>query len=193
MDTKVRVFDGDLSAWEDWINIDGYIQQGGCVQWSIDICEDVSAFYDSRHDSVQFAWDIMDNSNPNDFCRGKHKDTDYRIDNVSVGFYGHDPSAVSEDWTPPKAFRLECARPNPFNPTTTFEYAVPRPCNVQIAVFSVDGRRIRQLISGVVPGGTHNVTWDGRDDRGQQVASGLYFCRMEAGSYCRTIRMAIVK
>jgi hypothetical protein len=102
-------------------------------------------------------------------------------------------AGVGKDWRLPKAFHLEEARPNPFNTTTTLGYALPSPSKVEIAVFSIEGRRIRQLISGVVPAGTYRVTWDGRDHGGQQVASGIYFCRMEAGSYCRTIRMALVK
>jgi len=102
-------------------------------------------------------------------------------------------AGVDKDWALPKAFQLQDARPNPFNPSTILEYALPSPCKVRIAVFSIDGRRVRQLVSGVVPAGTRQVTWDGRDDGGQQVASGVYFCRMEAGSYCHTIRMALVK
>jgi len=102
-------------------------------------------------------------------------------------------AAVDEDRALPNAFNLQDARPNPFNPTTTIDYALPSPSKVEIAVFGIDGRCIRQIVSGVVPAGTHQVTWDGRDNRGQQAASGLYFCRMEAGSYSRTIRMALVR
>jgi hypothetical protein len=102
-------------------------------------------------------------------------------------------AAVDDDRTPPKAFNLQDARPNPFNAITTLAYALPSPSKVEIAVFGIDGRRIRQLVSEEVPAGIHRVTWNGRDDRGQQVARGLYFCRMEAGSYCRTVRMALVR
>lgn len=86
-DTKVRFYDGGFNKWGEWINIDGYVLQGGCRSWDFDLEEDVSHFYSSSADSVQFGWDFMDISNPFDPCRGKHLGSDYLIDNVSVGFY----------------------------------------------------------------------------------------------------------
>ena len=89
-DTKVRFRDSATGTWCPWINIDGYILYGGCFSWDNDRTQDVSEFYDDSADMVQFAWDLMDLSQPDDFCRGKHSKTDFLVDNVSVGFYdGH--------------------------------------------------------------------------------------------------------
>jgi flagellar hook assembly protein FlgD len=62
-----------------------------------------------------------------------------------------------------------------------------------MAVFGVDGRRVRQLVMGTVPAGTHQVTWDGRDDRGQQVAAGVYFYRLTAGDRTLTKKMVLIR
>ncbi len=86
-DTKVRFYDRRYNAWCPWINIDGFILYGGCFFWNFDRVEDVTKFYGDFADSMQFAWELMDISQPNDACRGKHGGTDNIIDNVSIGFY----------------------------------------------------------------------------------------------------------
>lgn len=85
-DTKVR-FHNTVHGWCPWMNIDGYVLYGGCTFWNFDFMEDVSSFFGPGADTVQFAWDVMDLSQPSDFCRGKHAGTDNQIDNVSIGFY----------------------------------------------------------------------------------------------------------
>ena len=80
----------------------------------------------------------------------------------------------------PDAFRLVGASPNPFNPVTSIEYEVPFEGPLDIGVFDVAGRRVATLYSGYHDPGTHTVTWNGRDDRGRGVASGVYFVRLAA-------------
>jgi len=94
----------------------------------------------------------------------------------------------------PSAFALHQCAPNPFNPSTTIRYDVPRNGErVSIAVFDVAGRRIRTLVDDVQPAGTRSTSWDGRDERGQQVASGVYFYRMIAGQFVQTRKMVLLK
>jgi len=93
----------------------------------------------------------------------------------------------------PKSFRLEQNVPNPFNPTTTIRYTLPDASDVELAVFSVDGRLVRVLQSGAKPAGTFEATWDGRDSAGRSVASGVYFYRLRAGSFAETKKMVLLK
>ncbi|MGQ9603695.1 MAG: FlgD immunoglobulin-like domain containing protein [bacterium] len=86
-DTKVRFHDRNLGVWCPWINIDGFILYGGCFFWNFDRNEDVSKFYGESADSMQFAWDLMDVSQPDQACRGKHGGTENIIDNPSIGFF----------------------------------------------------------------------------------------------------------
>jgi hypothetical protein len=94
-DTKVRFYDSTNNTWCPWINIDGYILYGGCFFWNFDTNEDVTPFYSSSDDSMQFAHDLMDVSSPGDFCRGKHGGTDLLVDNLSVGFFNGDATVFS--------------------------------------------------------------------------------------------------
>src|SRR5262249_44574453 len=74
-------------------------------------------------------------------------------------------------------------RPNPFNPSTTIRYDLPSPSRVRIAIYGVDGRRVRTLIDRVMPAGRHAVTWDGTDESGREVGTSVYFYRMDAGAF----------
>ncbi|MFH1844691.1 MAG: FlgD immunoglobulin-like domain containing protein, partial [bacterium] len=65
--------------------------------------------------------------------------------------------------------------PNPFNPQTEISCAVPRACDAEVRIFDVRGQLIRRLPLGQVQPGVHRVTWRGRDEAGQSVASGVFF------------------
>ena len=91
------------------------------------------------------------------------------------------PTAVGEENTVPDAFRLFPNRPNPFNPSTTIDYTLPKAGKVNLAVYSVTGQKVRELMSGIVTAGSHSVVWDGRDDRGGTVSSGVYISRVTMG------------
>ena len=94
-DTMVRFFNSTNNTWCPWINIDGFITYGGCFFWNFDSNENVTPFYGSSDDSMQFAWDLLDVSAPTDFCRGKHKGTEHIVDNISIGFFDGDATVFS--------------------------------------------------------------------------------------------------
>ena len=75
--------------------------------------------------------------------------------------------------------RLDHARPNPFNPTTTIAYSLAGRSHVTIRVYDVAGRVVRALVDGEAEPGEHKAVWDGTTDAGQRAASGVYFVRME--------------
>ena len=84
--------------------------------------------------------------------------------------------------------------PNPFNPSTKIQFKLPTQENVQISIFDVHGREVRTLISSQQYGpGTFSVEWDGKDNNGKRVASGIYFSRMQAGTYSAVRKMSLVK
>jgi hypothetical protein len=90
--------------------------------------------------------------------------------------------------------RLEHNHPNPFNPQTTISYELLRPETVSIRIYDIAGRLVRNLVDGdAASAGRHDVSWDGRDESGQGVASGVYYYRLEVGSLSRTARMTLVK
>lgn len=84
---------------------------------------------------------------------------------------------------PPAIYGLVQNYPNPFNPTTRIAYSLGGRDRVFIAVFDVGGRRVRTLVDEVQEPNRYLVTWDGKDDRGGQLASGIYFIRYSAGHH----------
>ena len=83
--------------------------------------------------------------------------------------------------------------PNPFNPSTTIAYEMRVGGNARLDVFGTDGRRVASLVEGFVPAGSHQVVWQGRDDSGRMVPSGVYFYRLEAPGYAETRQMVLLK
>ena len=93
----------------------------------------------------------------------------------------------------PKRFALHPNHPNPFNPHTTITYDVARTGTVRLCIYSLAGQYIRTLVDGERTAGSHSLTWDGTDDAGQDVASGVYLCRMETGTYTRVRKMLLIR
>jgi hypothetical protein len=83
--------------------------------------------------------------------------------------------------------------PNPFHEHTRFEYTIARAGPVEVRVFDVRGRVIRTLTDQVHSAGKHQLAWDGRTDRGTLVSSGLYFYRLDAGSFSSVKRMLVLR
>lgn len=81
--------------------------------------------------------------------------------------------------------------PNPFNPSTTFAYNLPKAGRVEISLYNIKGQKVRNLLSADQDSGLHSVVWDGKDNNGSLCASGFYFCRIQspAGSLNKKILM----
>jgi hypothetical protein len=89
--------------------------------------------------------------------------------------------------------RLMPNTPNPFNPQTTVRFDLAQPADVKLMVYSPMGRVVRTLLRGLREAGQHEMVWDGRNDSGGQVASGVYFLRLDAGPVTESRRMLMVK
>jgi len=93
----------------------------------------------------------------------------------------------------PMVFRLVQNAPNPFNPLTTIAYEVPQTSAVTITVYDVSGRLVTTLVDGTVDPGRYSAVWDGRNDHGESVGSGVYFCVMETPNYRGSHKMVLMK
>jgi hypothetical protein len=83
--------------------------------------------------------------------------------------------------------------PNPFNPSTTIKFTVANEGLVQVKVFNVKGEVVRNLVDEYKTPGTYQSMWDGRNDRSEKVATGVYFCSLRIGSFNSTKKMILVK
>jgi hypothetical protein len=95
--------------------------------------------------------------------------------------------------TLPTGFRLYQNYPNPFNPTTSISYEIPHAADVALEIYNVLGARIRTLATGRLPQGSYVTLWDGKDDLGRSVASGVYFARLLAEDYKVTIKLMVLR
>lgn len=94
---------------------------------------------------------------------------------------------------PPQAFRLMQNSPNPFNPATTIAFELPQAADVDVAVYNLVGQRLRTLVSEQKAPGRYQVVWDGKDDSGRDVSSGVYFYRYHAGEFLASRRMLLIR
>jgi flagellar hook assembly protein FlgD len=83
--------------------------------------------------------------------------------------------------------------PNPFNPGTTISYRIPSAARVTIAIYNVLGQRIRTLVNQVKTAGEYTVYWDGKDELGRDMGSGIYYYTMKAGKYQVSRKMLLVR
>lgn len=102
-------------------------------------------------------------------------------------------SAGSEAVELPTRFALEQNYPNPFNPTTTIQYQVPASAQVKLEIFNMLGQRIRTLIDQNRQAGSYQVVWDGKDDFGRNVATGMYVYRMQAADFTSVRKLILLK
>jgi subtilisin-like proprotein convertase family protein len=104
-----------------------------------------------------------------------------------VGTAAGDPLSV-------RRFALTQNHPNPFNPATVIEFSVPEDAGeVYLEIFDVSGRLVRRLAGGVLAAGEHGVVWQGRDESGRAVGSGVYYYRLRARDFEETRRMVLVR
>lgn len=93
----------------------------------------------------------------------------------------------------PDVFHLSEVYPNPFNPNTAFKFQLPTGSYVDVDIMDVRGSRVKNLLSGILSGGSHEMNWNGRDEAGRVVTSGVYFGRVRTIFGVQTVKMTLVK
>ncbi|NKB65641.1 MAG: T9SS type A sorting domain-containing protein [Candidatus Latescibacteria bacterium] len=104
-------------------------------------------------------------------------------------------TAVLEDYsqTLPQDIALEQNYPNPFNSGTAIRFALPVGGQVELALYNLVGQKVQTLVQGQRPAGTYTVRWDGRDEAGRELASGLYLYRLQAGGQVKTRKLLLLR
>lgn len=123
-----------------------------------------------------------------DFTRGGGK--------LASGMTAWTFQEISTDVPPadvPTSLVLHDPSPNPFNPMTTVSFDLPHPARVELAVFDLRGRRLVTLIADDRSTGLHSVNWQGSDQQGRSLASGVYLIRLQAGNEVATRRVSLVR
>lgn len=116
--------------------------------------------------------------------------TNLRVDDVSLASWS--ATGLDESDGPDSAHGLR-SYPNPFNPSTTIAFEVDAAGHVDLSVYDSSGRLVRSLVSGELRSGRHTAVWDGRDDAGRSVASGVYFCKVDTPDSSDERKMVMLK
>lgn len=171
------------------------------VRWELaEMDEDIS-FIISR--SENGSWYFQETASQNIYTDGKqYSFTDntcsygasyrYRVEYLQDGKH-HVLFETSSITIPSIEFELSQNFPNPFNPSTTIGYSVKKQCRVTIEILNVSGRLVRSLSDEILESGRYEAKWDGRDDDGREVDSGIYFCRLKAGKAMISKKMVLIK
>ena len=120
----------------------------------------------------------------------KQKDSTY------VKLIIEEPTDVDEEGDQPNApdkFALFQNQPNPFNPETKISYYLSEGCEVKLTIYNILGRRVKTLFEGHQNAGMNTLVWDGKNDQGEQLSSGIYFYRLQAGEFIQTKKMNLLK
>jgi len=114
---------------------------------------------------------------------------------LEAGFWptlsGQSVSAVED--LPPAKHCLKQIYPNPFNPSTTIGFAVAEPSQVSLIIYDLKGRKVRTLVQEGYSVGWFETVWNGRDDRGQTIGSGVYFCRLSIGKFKEVKKITLLQ
>ena len=111
----------------------------------------------------------------------------------SFGFRTQEIVAVKDGNEIPSDYELYQNYPNPFNPTTKIKFSIPKMGNVEIKVYDILGRELVELVNEDFSAGSYSVTWDGKNDYGSQVPSGVYIYSIRSGQFISSKKMILMK
>lgn len=100
-----------------------------------------------------------------------------------LSWFGSYVKVTRENLSGADKFSLSANHPNPFNSQTMFRVTLPRKCHVTIEIYNILGQRIKTVLDFEMPAGNQFIRWDGKDDAGQTVSTGIYFYRIRAGKF----------
>ncbi len=117
----------------------------------------------------------------------------YKLEDVNLNGVrtGHGPIAV--EITAPETFELSQNYPNPFNPETKIRYQLPNSGKVVVKIYDILGREVKSLVNEKLEAGFHEVTWNGRNNSGRRVSSGVYYYQIRSGEFKQTKKMILMK
>jgi hypothetical protein len=153
---------------------------------------------DNRNDLITFIRDTKGGIGRGDvyIAISAMENTHNEISSIAnqIYFQSQDESLLKNETSPiPTEFIMENNYPNPFNPTTTIRFGLPSKQYVQLVVYSILGEKIVTLIDGTLDNGFHQVEWNGRNQFGNSVASGVYLYELGAGSQKIVKKMLLTK
>lgn len=150
---------------------------------------------DSDKDGMPDAWEFTNGLNMNNPSDGSnYTASGYTNLEIYLNELVHNTITSIDDYKEiPSGFVIEQNYPNPFNPSTTITYFVPQNGNVIINIHNIQGKLIRKLYDGEQNIGRHQIIWDGKNNNGNPVATGIYIGTLNFGEQIKTVKMLLLK
>ncbi|MDP3024650.1 MAG: T9SS type A sorting domain-containing protein [candidate division Zixibacteria bacterium] len=186
-------------------NFNGFPPEVGYIVWGFNLngtpCD---SFYNIIQDPLFVDWANDFHLRANSPCidAGDPKsllDPDSTIADIGAFYYPHTPTFVKDDdHNTPKRFELSQNYPNPFNPTTKIQFRVGSlefgdPVHTTLKVYNILGQLVRTLVDEEKVPGNYEINWDGKDDSGKEVGSGIYFYQLKTKEYTETKKMVLLR
>jgi len=183
-----------------WLLATDFQAQGCCLNYTVSGNSYKDCIFISHLPGVTFYWDHDNNSRtPKIYVNARVAFRRYRNSSLIKSFTIYE-SRLSKSMGHetlqsqiPNEFKLMQNYPNPFNPSTVINYSLKEKRNVKITVFDIMGNEIKQLIYCAQEAGFYSVTWDGTNNYGERVASGVYIYRLEAGDFTESRKMMLIR
>ena len=144
----------------------------------------LTAIPEANWEFLEWTGDLTGNNNPDSLTMDGHKSVT-AIFKLMVG--------IDNDSALPKVFDISPNYPNPFNPSTNFNFQVPKVSVVSLVVYNILGQKVRTLANQSFEPGFYKIAWDGRNDLGNSVATGIYIYRFEAENFVKIQKMILMK
>ncbi len=203
MDTNISYFEwnaSDDSVFISYIDDDGYIIEDDNISLSyffnddtlilgqsIDPCTDPYYYY--YYDSYD---ECFDNTGIGDYAMGVYDIQDF-YQQIVIHLTMMDAVELSDENNTPSDYKLYAPYPNPFNPFTTIQYNLPEQAKVNISIYDMTGRLVKNLINGTQGAGLRSIQWNATDDNGLTAPAGVYLYRIEAGKFTDVKKMVLLK
>ena len=155
----------------------------------------ISAFDVSNAAAISFAGNFNTPGYASDACFGNNNSI-YVADHYSlIKFNTSIVTDVKEEegFPLPETMHLYQNYPNPFNATTSISFTLDSRQNVNLEIFNVLGQKVRTVVDDILSVGAHDYEWDGTDDGGTAVSSGVYLYRLKTASHCTSRKMMLMK
>jgi hypothetical protein len=168
------------------------------IEYSADAGKSWSTVIASTTNDGEYLWSPIPNTASDSCLIRITSKTENPISVLSDGYFTikAETTGVREERKPenlPEKFVLHQNYPNPFNPSTKIEFSLSERARVRLEIYDITGRRVKRLLDEELSSGHWSIVWDGEDDRGTKVASGVYFYRLIASQFTQTRKMVIIK
>jgi hypothetical protein len=114
------------------------------------------------------------------------------IDDIQLAWHNN-VGITGDDISKPERYSLAQNYPNPFNSNTEIKFTLPKTSAIEINIYDIAGRKVKMLISGMQESGTRNIIWDGRNDAGEEVSSGVYYYRLKTSDGVLIKKMTLLR